>query len=48
MSELELGREEPKEMVWDEDYDDPSADMIFVSSDEVHFRAHSWHLKKKR
>jgi hypothetical protein len=34
--------------VWDSTYDDPSADTVFASSDNVHIRVHSWQLKKKR
>jgi hypothetical protein len=47
----EPGHKKPEgqeETVWDSTYDDPSADTVFVSSDNVRFRVHSWQLKKKR
>lgn len=37
-----------EETVWDSTYDDPSADTVFASSDNVRFRVHSWQLAKKR
>ncbi|EIW68042.1 hypothetical protein TREMEDRAFT_63928 [Tremella mesenterica DSM 1558] len=38
---------EPNEEIkWDEVYNDPTATVIFVSSDKVHFRAHGWPLKR--
>ncbi|RXK36737.1 hypothetical protein M231_05972 [Tremella mesenterica] len=35
-----------QDLKWDEYYNDPSANVIFVSSDNVHFRVHGWNLKR--
>ncbi|EIW68041.1 hypothetical protein TREMEDRAFT_63927 [Tremella mesenterica DSM 1558] len=35
-----------QDLKWDQYYNDPSANIIFVSSDNVHFRVHGWNLKR--
>jgi hypothetical protein len=36
------------EIMWDEQYDDPDAKIILISSDNVGFRVSAWIFKKKR
>ena len=35
-------------IVWSMDFNDPTADVILIASDNSHFRVHSWFLKKHR
>jgi hypothetical protein len=36
------------EIKWDDEFNDPAAEVILVSSDYVHFRLSSWHIRRKR
>ena len=36
------------DFTFDEQHDDPKADVILVSTDNVGFRIHSWTFKKRR
>lgn len=36
------------DLQYDKEHDDPNADLILLSNDDVHFRVHSWSMKKKR
>jgi hypothetical protein len=33
---------------WDEHHNDPQADVVLVSEDDVSFRVNSWYIKQKR
>ena len=33
---------------WDEHHNDPQADVVLVSEDDVTFRVNSWYIKQKR
>ncbi|KAK4688893.1 hypothetical protein P7C73_g1232, partial [Tremellales sp. Uapishka_1] len=35
------------EISWDERHNDPQADVILVSADDVYFRIHSWPMKRE-
>jgi hypothetical protein len=37
-----------QEIKWDEQYDNPAAEIVLVSSDKVGFRVDAWFFKKKR
>jgi hypothetical protein len=37
-----------KAVVWDEEFDDPMADVILISKRGIHFRVSSHHARKKR
>jgi hypothetical protein len=48
---VELPSDQAEDLIstkWDETHNNPQADVILVSNDSVHFRLHSWELKKKR
>jgi hypothetical protein len=37
-----------QEIEWDEQYDNPAAEIVLLSSDRVGFRVDAWFFKKKR
>ena len=43
----DVAAESGLDKVYDENHNDPSADVILVSNDNVSFRVSSWYLKQK-
>ena len=48
IKEITIETIETMEPCWDAQHNDPKADVILVSEDNVYFRVHSWYFKQKR